>query len=236
MTTRRRRCLQWLGAGSIGWVGGLTLAQAAPDTCATGRHQSPINITHPEPAAHPAPLRFDYPPAPLRLVHDGHTIRVRLPAGQSRMWVGEAPHALQQFHFHLPAGDQVQGEEFPLGLHFPHKARSGQLVTLVLLFRLGTEHPALAALLPHLPAAGEPEHSVPGVQVNPAAWLPARKAYYAYEGSLTSAPCTEGVRWLVLQQVQTVSAAQLARLRERIGGSNARPVQPLNGRRVVAHD
>ena len=34
-------------------------------------------------------------------------------------------------------------------------------------------------------------------------------SYYSYEGSLTSPPCTEGVQWVVLDQVVEVTKADL---------------------------
>jgi carbonic anhydrase len=197
--------------------------------CERGQRQSPIDIVAARREPLPA-LQFDYRPAPLRVVNDGHTVRVRFARG-SRLLIGGEAHALQQFHFHVPGGDKLRGEEFPMAMHFLHKSASGRLVSLVLLFRLGAENAALAALLPQLPARGEPERTVPGATVDPARWLPAVHGYYAYDGSLTAPPCTEGVRWLVLKQPLELSAAQLARLAA-LFPRNARPVQPLHGRVV----
>jgi len=67
--------------------------------------------------------------------------------------------------------------------------------------------------------------------VDPAQLVPPATGYYAYEGSETAPPCTEGVRWLVMKQALSVSAAQLAAL-ARLFPSHVRPVQPLNGRVV----
>ncbi len=50
-------------------------------------------------------------------------------------------------------------------------------------------------------------------------------------GSLTTPPCSEDVRWQVLKTPVTLSAAQLAAFRK-LYKMNARPVQPLNGRKV----
>ena len=205
---------------------------AAPsaDLCRNGQRQSPVAI--PDVKAQPGPaLRWDYHPAPPRLVNDGHTVRVRFAPG-SRLWLGQQALTLQQFHFHTPGGDRLQGEDFPMAMHFLHKSAAGQLVSLVVLFRLGAEHPALAALLPHMPARGQPERRLAAVQLDPAQWLPASHAYYRYEGSVTAAPCTEGVLWLVMQQPLELSAAQLARLGQ-LFGPNARPVQALHGRIVT---
>lgn len=207
------------------------LASAADaGLCESGKHQSPIDIAAPIRKALPA-LKFDYRPAPLRLVNDGHTVRVRFANG-SQVGVGRERYTLQQFHFHVPGGDRIAGEQFAMGMHLTHKSQSGQLMTLVLLFRLGSENTALGALLPLLPARGKPERTLPHQTVDAASWLPARRGYFAYDGSLTAPPCTEGVRWLVLRQPLELSAAQLAQLKTLIP-NNARPVQPLNGRQVL---
>lgn len=202
--------------------------------CSKGQRQSPIDIVASQPG--PAtPLRFDYRPAPRRIVNDGHTVRVRFASGGhggSRLFLGHEALNLQQFHFHTPGGDKLHGEEFPLGMHFLHKSASGRLVALVLLFRQGAENPALKALLPHMPTPGLPEQTLAQVAVDPAQWLPVSKGYYRYEGSLTAPPCTEGVLWLVMKQPLEVSAVQLAAL-HRLFPDNARPTQPLRGRQVL---
>lgn len=198
--------------------------------CSKGQRQSPIDIVSAKPGP-VAPLRFDYHPAALRIVNDGHTVRVRF-GKESKLHLGAEVLSLQQFHFHTPGGDKLQGEEFPMGMHFLHKSGSGRLVSLVLLFRQGAENPALKALLPHMPLQGLPEQTLAQVQVDPAQWLPPSKGYYRYEGSLTAPPCTEGVLWLVMKQPLEVSAAQLAAL-HRLFPDNARPPQPLHRREVL---
>jgi carbonic anhydrase len=67
---------------------------------------------------------------------------------------------------------------------------------------------------------------------DPATLLPAERAYYAFAGSLTTPPCSEEVRWQVLKTPVEVSAGQLAAFRK-LYAMNARPVQPLNDRKVT---
>jgi carbonic anhydrase len=62
--------------------------------------------------------------------------------------------------------------------------------------------------------------------------LPASRRAYRYPGSLTTPPCTEGIRWMVLAKPIQISEHQLEVLRETVEG-NARPAQPLNGRPVI---
>jgi carbonic anhydrase len=211
-------------------IGCAAPALSAPQgLCTSGRRQSPIDIDETARAALP-PLVFDYRSSPLRTVNDGHTARVRFANG-SRLLIGDQAHTLTQFHFHLPAGDRIHGEDFPLGLHFLHKSAAGQLVALVVLFRQGAANPALAALLPGLPLPGTPEHRVQGGTADALALIPREHGYYAYDGSETAAPCTEGVRWLVMKRPLEVSEGQLEALKRLVPGK-ARAVQALNGRVV----
>ena len=85
-------------------------------------------------------------------------------------------------------------------------------------------------VLEQLPRVGRP---VAGRgTIDPTELLPVNLTMVRYDGSLTSPPCTEGVRWHLLLTPQQLSATQLGALAARHGG-NARPVQPLNGRTVV---
>jgi len=61
--------------------------------------------------------------------------------------------------------------------------------------------------------------------------LPAALGFFAFKGSLTTPPCSEGVAWHVLKQPVEMSADQIAAFKK-IFKMNARPVQPLNGRKI----
>ena len=63
--------------------------------------------------------------------------------------------------------------------------------------------------------------------------LPKNLDYYRFSGSLTTPPCSEGVRWLILKDIQQASAQQIAAFSKLIGHPNNRPIQPLNGRVIV---
>ena len=204
----------------------------AASLCDNGRRQSPIDIPAGAVVRKDLPaLDVRYQTVPLKLADDGHTVRVRFGKG-SELRIGEQRYALQQFHFHTPGGDRIAGEEFPMAAHLLHKSASGQLLAVVVLFRVGADNPLLDRLLPLIPAHADGDHSPPGATVDASALLPAARGYFRYSGSLTAAPCTEGVDWIVLKQPVTLSAAQLAHYRQRFA-DNARAVQPLHGRVVL---
>ncbi|KAJ7560087.1 hypothetical protein O6H91_04G112900 [Diphasiastrum complanatum] len=56
--------------------------------------------------------------------------------------------------------------------------------------------------------------------------------YYLYKGSLARPPCTEGVTWIIAQNVKLLSQAQVEALKSITKGNSNRPAQPVNGRKV----
>jgi carbonic anhydrase len=59
--------------------------------------------------------------------------------------------------------------------------------------------------------------------------LPKDQHYYTYIGSLTTPPCSQGVRWLLLSKPIELSQKQIDAFAA-IFHMNARPVQPINNR------
>ena len=112
-----------------------------------------------------------------------------------------------------------------------HRISAGQLAVLRVFIEEGSENEALAALLAATPT-GEGDELATHVTADLLALLPSDRTYFAYAGSLTTPPCSEGVRWNVLRTPIQASAAQIAALRELLG-SSSRHVQPLNERNVA---
>ncbi len=206
-----------------------TLSQAS--LCESGHRQSPINITPEAIAAQKLPpMQPDYRAAPFKLANDGHTVRVRF-AKSGELVLGQEHYTLQQFHFHTPGGDQINGEAFPFAAHILHKSRSGQLLAIVVPFRLGAENPLLKQLLPLIPTKVDGDHTRPGISVSARELLPKQLGYSRYTGSLTASPCTEGVQWLVMKQPLELSSEQLAEYKRHFA-DNMRGVNPLYKRPI----
>jgi carbonic anhydrase len=74
---------------------------------------------------------------------------------------------------------------------------------------------------------------VASVSINAADLLPADRSYYRFAGSLTTPPCSEGVKWMVMKNPTEASKAQIAKFTDVIG-VNARPVQAINSRTLAA--
>lgn len=199
--------------------------------CRLGHAQSPIDIKSARIDGDAPALEFAYQPKPLVLINNGHTVQVN-EAGAGTLTIGGHVYQLVQFHFHTPSEERIHGKPYAMVAHLVHKDEAGKLAVIALLFKVGRENAALKPVLDNMPIAAGPEHTVAGVNVNPADLLPAKLGYYHFMGSLTTPPCTEGVSWYVLTAPVELSRAQLAQFRA-LYPHNARPVQPLNGRNVT---
>lgn len=202
-------------------------------TCKLGKYQSPIDIETKkvEVSAQAKPIGFAYTAGPAELVNNGHTIQVNLPeAGSADIAGGE--YKLLQFHFHTPSEEKIDGKNYPLVAHLVHKNAQGGLAVVAVLFKVGKENEALKPVFTGLPAKEGEARKLAGT-FDASQLLPTDRAYYAFMGSLTTPPCSEEVKWQVLKTPVELSAAQLASFKK-LYTMNARPVQPLNGRKVVA--
>jgi carbonic anhydrase len=203
-------------------------------TCGIGKTQSPIDIR--DDATQKAqlqPIAFDYKPAPLHIIDNGHTVQVNYAPG-SFITVQDHRYELQQFHFHKPSEEKINGKASDMVAHLVHKDSDGKLAVVAVLLKSGSPNALIATLWKNLPKEKNKEVDVPAVEINAADLLPADKAaYYTFTGSLTTPPCSEDVTWFVLKAPSSISKDEIARF-ARVYPMNARPTQPLNGREVRA--
>ncbi|WP_149807055.1 carbonic anhydrase family protein, partial [Salmonella enterica] len=108
----------------------------------------------------------------------------------------------------------------------------GELAVVAVMFEPGRANAALSLAWQGLPAKAGESHGLkePGSAEQ---LLPAKRDYYRFSGSLTTPPCSEGVRWLVMKEPVQVSQAQIDAFKAVMHHPNNRPVQPLNGRLVL---
>lgn len=197
--------------------------------CKSGHHQSPIDIEGTVKADLPA-IQFDYRPSALRIVDNGHTVMASYAAGSS-IQVGGHRYELKQIHFHRPSENTVHGKKYEMEAHLVHADEAGRLAVVAVLLEAGGENALVSELWTHLPGEKEKEEVPDGVRINAADLLPARHGYYAFEGSLTTPPCSENVDWMVLKDPVQVSAEEIARF-ARLYPNDARTTQPGYGRVV----
>lgn len=193
-----------------------------------GQQQSPINITGANDANLPE-IQFDYSISGNEVTNNGHTVQVNFADG-NQITVADKTFALKQFHFHAPSENTVDGTLYPLEVHLVHVSDSGEIAVIGVFFEMGEANAEVAKAWDNMPSEGETKDLAQTALAQ--ALLPESKDYYAFSGSLTTPPCSEGVNWMVMKQPLTVSEAQVKQFMAVMDGHNNRPVQPLNDRTI----
>ena len=116
--------------------------------------------------------------------------------------------------------------------HLVHADKEGNLAVVALMFEEGAENRALAKIWPLIPKNAGEKTALPS-PFAVAQLLPRNKGYYRFNGSLTTPPCTEGVRWLVMKKTVPASQEQVKAFSLAMRHPNNRPVQPVNARSVL---
>src|SRR3546814_5664301 len=126
----------------------------------------------------------------------------------------------------------VDGKPFAAEVHFVHRAADGELAVIGAFIDGKAGGQALAEVVSRASAVKTSAWTYSWVTVEPAAIMPAPHSFWSYGGSLTTPPCSEGVRWTMQRMPLALSTQHIAAL-EKAMGANARPVQPVNGRAVA---
>ena len=197
--------------------------------CASGRQQSPINLVGAFEHGAP-PLQLAYKPGSVSIVNNGHTVQANLKDAGGVDLYGKR-YNLVQLHFHTPSEELVNGRAADMVVHLVHKSDDGKLLVVGVLLNKGKDNLVLKPVFDNLPKDESAEKSISSARLDAGKLVASNAAYYHFEGSLTTPPCTEGVQWFVMKEPATVSPKQFAAFAA-IFPFNARPVQAVNGRKV----
>nr|WP_263326794.1 carbonic anhydrase family protein [Neobacillus sp. Marseille-Q6967] len=197
--------------------------------CKNGKEQSPINIEYPQVKTTQKLKNFliDYRTTPFSVVNNGHTIQANTTELGNRLIIGEKEYTLSQFHFHDPSEHQLNGQNFDMEIHLLHQDEIGNGAVVSVFITEGKEHQTVSSLWRQLRQKSESNK----LSVNLLTLLPSNKTFFHYMGSLTNPPCTENVKWVVLENPIEISREQIQAFKQ-IFGNNHRPVQPLNNREI----
>ena len=198
--------------------------------CGTGTNQSPIDIHGGFKSTLPK-VPFSYQKGGNEIVNNGHTIQINYAEG-SQIKVDGTAFTLKQFHFHAPSENLINGKSYPLEVHLVHMDEQKNITVIGMMFNEGKANPLLDLLWSQMPTKAGEKHAL-DKSVNVSDLLPKDRSYYRFSGSLTTPPCSEGVRWLMLKKPMTASKAQIEQFTKLMGHPNNRPVQPMGARFVV---
>jgi carbonic anhydrase len=226
---------------SVALVGGGSIANSQSPA------QSPIDI---DPRAikldaHQPPLEISYGHSDLEIEyiskdndsadgcttrHHEETVEAVAAPGSGHVTVAGVRYDLVQFHFHTPSEHRFLGRTVPLEMHLVHQSATGKLLVVGVPLRAGAASTVDNVLAELAPECGEHVH-VQNVDLN--TLIPANRFTLRYDGSLTTAPFSEGVQWFLTTGL-TVTPETIERFQNLFPSGNSRETQPLNDRTVTA--
>ena len=204
--------------------------------CKTGKVQAPIDIPSKNLAKATTPIQTFYHASKAKVINNGHTIQVDFPDGGYAS-LSDEDFNIVQFHMHAPGEETVDGKRYPFNAHLVHfnpgdnegDSEAGKLAVIGIFFQEGKENMALKPIFDVMPTKIGKVVMKEKFDIN--TLMPKSLAYYSYAGSLTTPGCGEGVTFYILKTPVEMSAAQLVQFKK-IFPMNARPVLPLNSRKV----
>jgi carbonic anhydrase len=184
--------------------------------CGNGVEQSPIDLSE-EGASRSASMElngygyrdFTLPAEGADLVRAVDKVYSPVSDGEFHLSFADGTKSIfkvLQFHFHAPSEHSVNGELYDLEVHFVHLyADTNGLGGVIGVFFDRTAGNYDNDFLTKFWEEGD------NVDVNVASFLSNVdfSEYWNYPGSLTTPPCTEGVKWTVIKDVQPISDEQL---------------------------
>lgn len=198
--------------------------------CKEGKLQSPINIEDSVDTALEELTFYDDSRA-TTFEYDGKVLKVDFLRGNAVEFINDE-YNLKQMLFHTPAENKIEGEAFPMEVQLIHTNKKGSILILSVLVEEDEDtNIVLNKLLRNIPLkAGDKNQlksDIYGYDI-----LPEEKDYFTFDGSLTTPPCTEGVKWIVFKNTIKASIDQIKDFQE-LMGNNARPIQNKNSRFIL---
>ena len=206
--------------------------------CAEGREQSPIDLVSARGIKLPG-VELDLPgdkevevlnqEGVISALDNGHTIQINSKVGET-MTVGDKNYSLVQFHFHAPSEHTVNGKHVPMEMHFVYQGEDGALAVVGVFVEDGARNSSIAALWAQLPEGPGTEATVRvPAEFADQIFTGDASGVYHYNGSLTTPPCSEGVKWYIRKTPTQLSKEQISEFTAVYDHIN-RPVQALNNR------
>lgn len=195
-----------------------------------GKSQSPIDLGNAF-KVDLTDIKFNYKPSLFSIKNTGHSIQLDSKNKESYIIADGAKYNLVQFHFHTPSEHTVNGKNCAMEIHFVHQNEQGNLAVVGVLAQEGAYNKFYQSFFKSIPKK-EGEVIELNKALNLLKLFPKDKRFFRYDGSLTTKPFTEGVKWIVIKQPIRLSKDQIESL-TRVHGENARSVQPINHRPVL---
>ncbi|OZJ03346.1 hypothetical protein BZG36_04205 [Bifiguratus adelaidae] len=226
--------------GPLHWYG---LNKSANIVCAEGKHQSPIVIDSSIGFAPNGSIEVQIPKIDHAIFeNEGYTVMLIDTNGTLKD--SGKDYSLSQFHFHTPGEHLLQGEFYPMELHFVFQSRDTSKAVMafsIQLDPLGVAEPLLKEVFAKVTDIANPgTYTTTGpLSFDSLLHHFHSNPIYKYTDSLTTPPCSESVDWLISAEPIPLDVATFNMVKK-VLKFNARYPQNKLGQtnllEVAAHD
>jgi len=188
--------------------------------CKIGYNQSPIDVKD---EFVDNELKFSYQNSDVTKEKKDYVLKVNFDSDDFVLR-GKKKYWLRSIVFHHPSEHFVKGDQHSLEMQIYHKSEDEQSLVLAIFFELGEKNSAFDDLLKFV-SSDQKE-----AKINLAKIVKTSDKIFFYDGSLTTPPCAEGVKWYVMKTPVKISKEQMnALIKSTIfAKSNARPLQEFH--------
>jgi carbonic anhydrase len=137
---------------------------------------------------------------------------------------GKKKYFLRKIEFHHPSEHLVNGEASSMEMQIYHKSEDEQWLALAIFMEIGKENLEVNNIIKLL------QNKENEGKLDLSKIVKEKDKIFFYDGSFTTPPCKEGVKWYVMKTPITVSKEQMNQI-IKLGifvKSNARPTQEFH--------
>jgi carbonic anhydrase len=188
--------------------------------CKIGYNQSPINI---ESEFENNDLKFSYAKSDVEKQPKNHVIQIVFD-DKDFVLRGKKKYFVRQLYFHHPSEHLIADNQYSLELQIFHKSADEQLLALAIFLEVGQENPQFAELIQLLTNKKKEGKLDLGKIVK------SNDKTFFYDGSITTPPCTEGVKWYIMKTPIYISKNQMNQIIKKgiLVKHNSRPTQKFH--------
>ena len=192
--------------------------------CKIGSNQSPIDIVN-EFSDNELIFNYQLPKQNNAEKIRDHYVLKTVFFDRSYLLRVKKKYFLRYFEFHHPSEHLVKGQTHSLEMQIAHKSDDEQWLMLSVFLEVGKENKNFNEIIDFVSNKKNLE-----TKINLNKIINKNDQVFFYDGSLTTPPCTEGVKWYVFKTPIEISKEQMNILIKKtiFSKSNAREVQKFN--------
>ncbi len=188
--------------------------------CKIGYNQSPIDVKG---DFKEEDLKFSYSLSSVEKQRKDYALQIIF-NDKNFVFRGKKKYLLRYLSFRHPSEHLVSGVPYSLEMQIAHKSEDEQWLILAIFLEVGKENSAINQLT-QLLLDKEKEGAVDLSKI-----VNSKDLLFFYDGSFTTPPCREGVKWYIMKTPIKISKEQMNVIIKQsiFTQSNARPVQEFH--------